>query len=596
MRATELPELVIEIANSHGGDAGIIEALVSAAAALDYPRKAIKFQVLDADAIAMADFPYHALYQKLAFDAVTWARLIDRAAQDCSVHIDVFDTFSTQVLSENLARVSAIKLQASVLENQEVLGALASLALSDKAITINVSGYEIDEIGAFVARFRALSERLTLQIGFQSYPTALEDTALGKIAVLAAAFPGCRIGLADHADAASDFAQLAPIHGYLLGCQSIEKHMCLERASAPFDGSAALEPDQMQQLCNRLVDLDRARGQAFINEAEKRYLASTIQRPLSRHALSPGARIGLSDLMFRRTSQTGASWSEIRTAQENRLRPGAPIAAHRTFQIGEFRPARVGALVAARMKSSRLPRKALLPLDGTSTVERCLIQCFGASGIDEVILATSVLEDDQVLKDHTLGGRAHYWTGDPDDVISRYLGACDAYGLDVIVRVTADCPLVSPEIIDHLLEAHFRSGADYTAARQAAVGTPCEIIEVSALREVVRNLKSAQYSEYMTWYFQNNPDVFDLNIVDLPAALVRDYRLTLDYPEDLTLFEGVYGLLKPGDSAVPLTQVFEVLDNDPALARVNAGITQKYHTDQNLIDRLNKATRITVSR
>jgi len=263
-----------------------------------------------------------------------------------------------------------------------------------------------------------------------------------------------------------------------------------------------------------------------------------------------------------------------------------------TLSTSDFRKARVAAIVAGRMKSTRLANKAILPIAGIPSIERCLEQCTGIKGVDQVILATSDLESDSALTAYTLGGRAQLWRGHPDDVIKRYVDACDHFDIDVVVRVTADCPLVLPEIIEYLLDKHFEAGADYTAAKEFAVGTSGEIINTSALRRVANHFGQAMYSEYMTWYFQNNPDHFKLNIVSLPDEYIRDYRLTLDYPEDLEMFESLFSNLPRKDGVQCAREVFLVLDGSPDIVKLNAHLTLKYKTDKELIALLNEKTRM----
>jgi N,N'-diacetyllegionaminate synthase len=188
-----------------------------------------------------------------------------------------------------------------------------------------------------------------------------------------------------------------------------------------------------------------------------------------------------------------------------------------------------------------------------------------------------------------------FWRGDPDDVIQRYLGACQEYGIDVIVRATADCPVVSPEIAEMLLDHHFRTGADYTAAREVAVGTGCEIYSTEALRRVIKYLGKAEHSEYMTWYLRNNQDIFKVEFVDLPIEMVRDYRLTLDYPEDLEMFNQLYTALEKKQSTPSLLNIFTILDENQSISGVNSHVTLRYKTDTELINTLNRVTKINVA-
>ena len=182
--------------------------------------------------------------------------------------------------------------------------------------------------------------------------------------------------------------------------------------------------------------------------------------------------------------------------------------------------------------------------------------------------------------------------GDPEDVIRRYLGICDRLQVDTVISLTGDCPYVSQEITSILLKSHRETGADYTAAKDFAVGTSTEIIEVEAMREIKRHFGSAEYSEYMTWYFMNNQECFKTNVVELPAEFVRDYRLTLDYQEDLDLFNKVAEHFATSGKEYTLKGLFEFLDNNPDVAALNGEMVLTYKTDQKLIDTLNEKTKI----
>jgi len=259
-----------------------------------------------------------------------------------------------------------------------------------------------------------------------------------------------------------------------------------------------------------------------------------------------------------------------------------------------FEKCRIGVVVAGRMKSTRLRRKAILPIHGVSSIERCLENCTKVPHQDAVVLATSTLEEDSVLANCTLEGKVKLWRGDPDDVIARYVGACDEYGIDVVVRVTGDCPVVSAEIADYLLKSHFASGADFTEPKRFAVGTNSQIINVDALRRIIQLIGRAEYSEHMSFYFVNNPEIFNLDIVDLPDPLVRDYRLTLDYQEDLDMFNALFKKLEESRLDSSLQNVFKILDENPSLADINAHMPLVYKTDKKLLEVLNEKTRINI--
>jgi len=594
MSATNSPPyLVVELANAHGGDRETLESTISEFSKINYPKKGIKFQIFKPDRIALPDFSWFSVYEELFLSEKGWEDLIVLANAHGDVWIDIFDIYGVQVLGQNLQRCRGIKLQASVLENHEVRQALGDLDLSKKHIIINVSGYELGAIEEVIRLFSGLSRFLILQIGYQSYPTSVQHTALQKIAVLRFAFPDLEICMADHVDANAEFALQAPLLASALGCRWIEKHFCINRAGARYDGFSSLEPHEMRRLCEALENTHKALHGEFISNAEEAYLKKSLQIPVLAAPVVAGRLFSDVDFLYRRTAQNGLSRSDIHRIQaESRYVLREPKDRHRTLQYEDFRPAKIGVIVAGRMKSSRLPQKAILPIFGVPSVDRCLQQCMRIDGVSRVVLATSTLKQDDILTEHSLDGAVDVWRGHPDDVISRYLGACDHYGFDVVIRVTADCPLILPEIMGFLLKKHFESGADYTAAQDCAVGTAGEVISVSALRRVSEYFGFAEHSEYMTWYFRNNPDFFRVNLVDLPDDFVRDYRLTLDYQEDLQLFETLYSELLGKGKSLSAETIFAFLDEHPEVVQINAHLTLKYRADQSLIDILNKETRM----
>ena len=589
---SDLPYLIVELANSHAGSEEIVSELISEFGKLDYENKGIKFQIFSPEKIALPDFEWFPVYQELFFDKDAWKRLISKAEMLGDIWIDVFDAYGVEVASDNLDKIQGFKIQASVLDNAEVFDALSKLELSKKQLIINVSGFEVSTIQTVTSKFNSICENLVVQIGYQAYPTKIKDTALNKVPVIKAVLPGVPVCMADHSDAETEFSIKVPVYAFIQGCSYIEKHFCLDRDTAKYDGYSALNFMQMSKLCEAIKEAALALQGRFVSESEAEYLEKTVQIPVLKQDMREGELVSASDLVYRRTAQLGLTAKQIAQQQAKHLVLSGSKQALTTIGIEDFKAANVAVIVAGRMKSTRLPQKAILPISGIPSVERCLSQCLAVSGVTQVILATSDLESDAALEEYTLDGKVKFWKGDPDDVISRYLGACDNYDVDVVIRVTADCPIVLPEIIEHLLEKHFESGADYSAAEECAVGSSGEIINVTALRKVVEYFGSAPYSEYMTWYFRNNPSNFKLNIVPLPKDLLRDYRMTLDYPEDLDMFERLYCKLGDARNQFSASEVFSILDEHPEISSINKHLTLKYRADQELIDLLDRETKI----
>lgn len=254
---------------------------------------------------------------------------------------------------------------------------------------------------------------------------------------------------------------------------------------------------------------------------------------------------------------------------------------------------KVASIIAVRLKSERFLEKAKRKIGNYSSIEFCIKNTLKIKESNLTILATSSNEQDAELSNYLYdSSKVIFHKGDADDVVDRYLKAIEKYKIDVFFRITGDTPFVSSDIATYLFQRHLDSGADYTVGKSATIGTNLEIINSEALRKVKKYFPSANYSEYMTWYFQNNPEYFDLNFVDLPKKWVRDYRLTLDYQEDLELFNQIENHFVSNKIEYSIDKLYEFLDANPELSKINKHITQAYQTDQKLIDILNRVTKI----
>jgi spore coat polysaccharide biosynthesis protein SpsF (cytidylyltransferase family) len=252
----------------------------------------------------------------------------------------------------------------------------------------------------------------------------------------------------------------------------------------------------------------------------------------------------------------------------------------------------IGTIIACRLKSTRLPKKALLKIGSLSSVEYCIKNTLEFKGVKTTVLATSTVKEDDELSTHTYSPEVKFFQGQPDDVMQRYVDVVNKYNIDLFARVTADMPFVSDEIFQVVLKSHLENNADYTIGTKAAIGTNLEIINSDALRRAKSFFPNADYSEYMSFYFTNNPEHFKLNKVDLPADLVRDYRLTLDYEEDLTLFNIIDDYFTKNNTEPTLRNIIDFLDAHPKITKINQSLAVKYKDDKTLIDTLNRVTKI----
>lgn len=583
---------ILEVANCHGGSLDYIRQLLR-----DFERienVGMKFQPFKYDLIASQDYSYFPVYKKLFFEKHEWNSIFDLAeSTHKEIWLDLFDLYGINILKENLNRIRGVKLQASVLSNQELLKALSSLDLSQVKLIINISGYKLQEIEDLLRNFSQSFPvaEIIIQVGFQNYPTSSADSGLAKLEVLKYKFPKYALSIADHISPDSEAALAVPVIASVMGVQYVEKHIRLE-VETEFDFQSSLNFTQYTRYLSLSEEVKQSLNADFIPKNEGLYLKKSLQIPVLEKDMLAGDLIRINNLSFKRTDRSGMNYIEVRQAASSFYLFRDSLKAGSTIKPENLRKARIGSIIACRMKSQRLPQKATKIIHSNLTsLELCIKNTLKFKNIDSIILATSNLDEDKILSSYIFHRDVEFFQGDPDDVIDRFIKAAESKNLDVVIRQTADNCFISDVILQILLANHFKTGADYTTAKKAAIGTNLEIMNVSALKRIKQHFPRADYSEYMTWYFQNNPDYFQLSFVDLPDSLIRDYRLTLDYEEDLTMFSSLLEKAGMGVDA-DIEQLFETLDRNPEIAAINRDCAVKYQTDISLINLLNEYTRI----
>ncbi len=240
---------------------------------------------------------------------------------------------------------------------------------------------------------------------------------------------------------------------------------------------------------------------------------------------------------------------------------------------------KIGAIIQARTTSTRLPNKVLKDLSGHSLLWHVIERVKASEKIDYVILAITTNPQDDPLVEIASMTDTGLFRGSEDDVLSRYLGAAAKYELDMIVRITSDCPLIDPHTIDKVIESHIKTGADYTSntlERTYPRGLDIEIFSTDLLKLAGQETNEIFQREHVTPYFYQNPVKFKLNNVPADEGLAHpEYRLCVDTPEDFQLIEKIYSKLYESPKLIEIMDVISLLGSKPELAEINRDIEQK---------------------
>jgi N,N'-diacetyllegionaminate synthase len=584
----KIPYIIAEVANAADGSVEANYELIEAAkkAGAD----AVKLQFYKYDELAVPSYSKYEIYKRTFYSAEQRADFVDRAKQlGLDVWVDIFDRWGFEVASKNRDKLYAIKIPPTIVLDSDMVRSILRLGLP---VAVGVGGYEDEDIDFILSRLDGFDNPILLIYGFQGFPTKIEDTSLARIKHLSDKY-GYVVGFADHVDAESIFALRLPEYAFFAGAGLIEKHIIMDRSTKGLDYYSSLEPNEFRQLVDNLNQCAKMYGTVQITAGQKDYLAHATRITTTRPVKS-GEIFFQKEIKFRRTDNT----DHLLPIEANNFFPAAAlhdIDADTGVSKRDIRKAVAGVIVVCRLNSKRLPRKAILDLNGTPAIERCLLNTLASELSNVTILATSTSKEDNELEQYTLKGQVKFFQGSPDDPAARMLEAAELYGIDFIIRVTGDSPLISYELMDYLLESHFSAGADYSSLVDVPLGTGPEVINSQAIKRLKSLTNTDRYSEYLTLYFKNNPDYFTINQVSAPEKYrFPDYRLNLDYPQDYELQKIIFEKLDVTHKAVSLDNVIDFLKANPEIAAINADIKPKYK-DGEFGEFINKITKINQS-
>jgi len=230
------------------------------------------------------------------------------------------------------------------------------------------------------------------------------------------------------------------------------------------------------------------------------------------------------------------------------------------------------------MGSSRLPGKVLLDIAGTPMLARVVGRARRAQTVNRVIVATTTKPQDDPLAAYARRLPVDVFRGDEDDVLDRYYQASREYELDVVVRITSDCPLLDSGLLDTVVRAVVDAGerVDFcsnTIERRYPRGLDVEVAPRATLDRLWRTARAPHYRAHVFPYVYEHPDEFVTRSVT--DTIDRSFmRWTVDTEEDLMFVREVYRQLGP-DEPGSWRDVVALLERQPTLLRINEAVRQK---------------------
>jgi spore coat polysaccharide biosynthesis protein SpsF len=235
-------------------------------------------------------------------------------------------------------------------------------------------------------------------------------------------------------------------------------------------------------------------------------------------------------------------------------------------------------VVQARMGSSRLPGKVLLPLAGRPLLERMLQRLLAARFPFQLCVATTIAAEDDPIRRLCQRLAIPVFSGHPTDLLDRHLAAARALGADTIAKIPSDCPLIDPLVVDRVL-SHYAARAghvDFVTNLHPPSwpdGNDVEVMPVSVLAVAHAEAQRGFEREHTTPFIWERPERFRISNVTWSAGrnLSKSHRFTVDYPEDYALVSRIYEeLCTPERPLFHLPDVLALLTRSPELLRINA--------------------------
>lgn len=244
------------------------------------------------------------------------------------------------------------------------------------------------------------------------------------------------------------------------------------------------------------------------------------------------------------------------------------------------------AVLQARVSSTRLPGKVLLPVLGVPMLARQIERVRRARSLDGLVVATSVDMIDDGIEALCQSTDVLCFRGSREDVLDRFVRAMRAYQADRVVRLTGDCPLSDPGLIDRVVHFHVEGGFDYSSNIDPPTfpdGLDVEVVGAEVLEDAWREATMTSEREHVTLWIRRHARRFRIGYVvdDVDRSCLR---WTVDEPADLDFVRTVYERLYPSNPSFTTADVLALVEADPAIAVMNAGFERNEGFTRSLVD------------
>lgn len=240
-------------------------------------------------------------------------------------------------------------------------------------------------------------------------------------------------------------------------------------------------------------------------------------------------------------------------------------------------------LIQARMNSTRLPGKVLLPILGKPVLWHMYHRLKQSKLIDEVVISTGPENKNKKICDYLSSEDIPFFSGSEVDLIDRIYKTALCFDASTIVRITADCPFVDPNVVDKILTEYFKTKNQYDIVSNSNThsfphGLEIEVYPIETIKKLHTVIKELKFREWFPTYIEKHPNEFNiLNITN--NQNLSKFRLTIDYPEDYDLSQLIYQELYPDNHIFLMEDIVELLSRRPDLVKINSKYLEHVNID-----------------
>ena len=564
-------KLVVETACGHNGNVKLLKNLINIAK--NCGAKTIKFQIFQINERAIPGTKEWTIFSKLELKDKDWKNAINHARKNkLNVIADVYGEKSFKLASK--LKVDGFKIHSEDFFNSFFI---TKVLETKKPVLISTGGThrsELFDLISWLYKRKILHSNVYLVPGIQVFPTPVEAHDVNEITDLKNKYSkfGVKIGYADHISGDDKISELFPFAALGAGAEFVEKHFTDSRKLKRVDFHSALDSDQLKQFIinlRKLIPTFKSQNKFLTEEAKYRKMFKKI--PIINSNKKKNSKIKSKDIDFIKNVKIQSNLSSgflVKKVINKDLKKNHPLS---LFDLKQ----KIGAIIVVRLNSARFPNKAIKKINGVNSISLLIRRLKKIKELNKIILATSTNKTDDVLEKIAATESIKCFRGSLNNVANRYYMAAKKFKLDQIVRVTGDAILCDEIMISKAIQSQLKHNSDVTFIKNMPYGTAKEVMNLKTIKTISHRSKVSNNTEYLEWYLENSRN-FKVKYIKSPYKFDNSTRLTLDYKEDLVLFDKIFRYFNDKNANFTLKSVIKLLNKRRKLIKINSFLTPKY--------------------